>query len=261
MTIVITRPASRTRSLAAALNQAGANVLFAPAIEIAPPSSYAALDACLARVESYAWLVFTSPAAIEAVALRLSTGSSELHADFSEVRIAAVGATTAAAAARLLGRVDHIGGGDADTLATTLPMQAGDRILFVCSDRARDVLPGILAKRGALLDRAVGYRTISVDCDLYAESYRQFACDLVIVCSPSSAEVLAKVASMDGVRIPPVICIGGTTASVAKSSGLQVVGIASRPSEMALLETVTRAVWLHRCATETATEIATETAP
>ena len=64
--IAVTRPAERAGALAAALEALGATVLACPAIEVAPPPSYDALDAALLRLAEYDWLALTSVAAVAA---------------------------------------------------------------------------------------------------------------------------------------------------------------------------------------------------
>src|SRR5580692_5488341 len=64
--ILITRTRHQASVLAAELEALGAVPILIPTIEIAPPESFAALDAALAAIRTYDWLIFTSANAVEA---------------------------------------------------------------------------------------------------------------------------------------------------------------------------------------------------
>ena len=64
--ILITRTRSQASGLAAQLEALGATPILIPTIEIISPATYAPLDAALAQLGSYDWLLFTSANAVEA---------------------------------------------------------------------------------------------------------------------------------------------------------------------------------------------------
>ncbi|HKP13837.1 MAG TPA: uroporphyrinogen-III synthase, partial [Blastocatellia bacterium] len=57
-TVMLTRPPAQSAEMAARLAELGAVVIHCPTIEIAEPSSWEPLDAAIARLESYDWLIF-----------------------------------------------------------------------------------------------------------------------------------------------------------------------------------------------------------
>jgi len=59
-TIVVTRAAAQAQRFTQLLEAAGARVIEAPAIVIAPPASWELLDAALSALSTFTWLVFTS---------------------------------------------------------------------------------------------------------------------------------------------------------------------------------------------------------
>ena len=59
-TVVVTRAAEQAGRFVALLEEAGARILQAPAIVIAPPASWAPLDAALAELGRFTWVIFTS---------------------------------------------------------------------------------------------------------------------------------------------------------------------------------------------------------
>jgi uroporphyrinogen-III synthase len=63
--ILITRTRHQASDLAARLESLGATTILIPTIEIIPPATYAPLDAALAQLETYDWLLFTSVNAVE----------------------------------------------------------------------------------------------------------------------------------------------------------------------------------------------------
>jgi uroporphyrinogen-III synthase len=69
--ILITRTRHQASSLAAQLEALGATTLLIPTIEIIPPATYAPLDAALAQLDRYDWLLFTSANAVEVFHHRL----------------------------------------------------------------------------------------------------------------------------------------------------------------------------------------------
>jgi len=64
--VLVTRAAHQASPLAEALRARGIEPILIPTIEIAPPAIYAPLDAALAKLDTFHWLVFTSANAVEA---------------------------------------------------------------------------------------------------------------------------------------------------------------------------------------------------
>ena len=58
--ILVTRAREQASALARRLEAAGAEVVEFPAIRIVPPESWAPLDAAIARLREYRWVIFTS---------------------------------------------------------------------------------------------------------------------------------------------------------------------------------------------------------
>src|SRR5262245_6075688 len=96
--IVVTRARAQAAGFVDALAAAGADVIPCPTIEIVAPASWAPLDAAIARVESYDWIVLTSVNGVEMFFERLRVGRRDVRA-LHRARIAAVGSETAAALA------------------------------------------------------------------------------------------------------------------------------------------------------------------
>jgi uroporphyrinogen-III synthase len=159
--ILVTRALDQAGRLAEALEAEGAAVLRLPTIEIVPPESYAALDAALASIQEFDWLVFTSANAVRAFADRMniaSIGKDRLAA----VHVAAIGPATAKAARERGLRVDLIPEEYvAESMAGALEKQiSGKRVLLARAAVARDVIPEELGRLGAKVEAVEAYRTI-----------------------------------------------------------------------------------------------------
>ena len=66
--IAVTRAAERAEGLALALRAEGVEVRICPTIAYDPPEDPALLEAALQQIDRYDWVVFTSAAAVDALA-------------------------------------------------------------------------------------------------------------------------------------------------------------------------------------------------
>jgi uroporphyrinogen III methyltransferase/synthase len=94
--IAVTRAPEQAGALAEALERLGAEVIFAPAIELTDPPDWAALDAALGRIGEYDWIVFTSANTLPRLAARMKALKLD-PADLAHIpaRLVAIGPATA----------------------------------------------------------------------------------------------------------------------------------------------------------------------
>jgi uroporphyrinogen-III synthase len=195
--ILITRAPHQASPLADALRAAGLAPLLIPTIELATPTTFAPLDAALADLSRFHWLLFTSANAVEAFAQRLAHQPSVIlseggeaaeskdpegaspatalepiptarfSADYARIsphcKVAAIGPATARA-------LEAIGltptlippQAVAESLADALLPYAhpGTRFLLVRAEQARNLLPDCLRAAGAEVTIAPAYRTL-----------------------------------------------------------------------------------------------------
>ncbi len=160
--IVITRRAEQARSLHRALSTRGAEVIELPTIALAPPKSWRPVDAAIARLEEYDWVIFTSVNGVEAFAARLRRRRKTMSA-LNRALIAAIGPATARAL-RARGLRVNVVPEDyrAEGLLKALGKSnwRGTRVLLARAAKARDFLPRELKRRGARLDVVAVYRTV-----------------------------------------------------------------------------------------------------
>lgn len=93
--VVVTRDKEQQEPFAGKLRALGARVLLFPTIEIAPPSSWKALDNVLMRIGTYDWLVFTSVNGVRFFFQRLQEKKMDVR-ELNGIRVAAIGPVTAA---------------------------------------------------------------------------------------------------------------------------------------------------------------------
>lgn len=163
--IVVTRAREQASGLAGGLAELGAEVIQCPTIEIRPLPEYAALDAAVARLADYAWLIFTSVNGVRHFWLRLEAAGKDSRA-LGPCKVAAIGPATADALLARGIRPDFVPeryvaeGVVEGLLAREGGQLAGRRMLLPRAAKARDVLPVELGKAGALVDVLPAYETI-----------------------------------------------------------------------------------------------------
>ncbi|HEY7922520.1 MAG TPA: uroporphyrinogen-III synthase [Vicinamibacteria bacterium] len=244
--IVVTRRKGQAGSLVERLRELGATVLEVPAIEIAPPADLGPLDAALADLEAYDWVVVTSPNAVGALLSRLTVQGLFPRLSGKRAKLASVGpATTVALRASfpqdkvaLEPKQDYRAEG---LLAAFADRDlAGRRVLLPISTAGRDELPEGLRARGAQVDVVLAYATVEPDgLPGAVAACLEGGFDLALFASPSAVEAFARAAG-DRASGRPVAVIGPTTEAAARAAGFHVLGRASPATLEALVETAER---------------------
>lgn len=162
--VVVTRAREQASGLASLLTALGAEVLEFPTIEIRPLPEYSKLDAAIARLSGYTWVIFTSVNGVRHFWRRLHY----LHKDsraLAACGIAAIGPATAQALAEHGIRPDfvptrYVAEGITDGLLSehgkTL---SGAYILLPRAAVARDALQKTLTAAGAVINVVPCYET------------------------------------------------------------------------------------------------------
>ena len=232
--VVVTRTRAQASALARRLREAGADVVECPAIEIADPESLAPVDAALARIESYDWIILTSVNGVERFFARLAEKGGDVRR-LHRARIAAIGPETARALEARLVRTDCVPSEfRAEGLIEALkdePLE-GKRVLLPRAAGARSILPEQLRARGAVVDEVVTYRSVIPEASR-GVLRRLFATEEPLDCLTftSSSTVTHFLALVDDVdeaggrrRLASarVACIGPITAQTVRDAGLRV---------------------------------------
>lgn len=162
--IVVTRPEASDDVLGTRLREAGAEVLYQPAIEIAPPEDWFEVDAALDDFGTEDFVIFTSRHGLRMTLDRLFQRGLDAR-EFYGVKIAVVGAKTAAALRDYGLTADVVPEvADALHLAEALRDQVGNQRCYLFqASRAEPKLAELLTAAGAQLRRVVAYRHSDVD--------------------------------------------------------------------------------------------------
>ena len=235
--ILVTRPRGQASALATLLVEQGAEPILIPTIELAPPRSWCALDAALASIRSFDWILFTSANAVHAYAARART----LNLLPQAKRIAAIGPATARAIREsgLAPEVDlipevYVAESFAQVLA---PYAPGATMLLVRAAQARDTLPETLTAAGAQITIAEAYQTIVPQDSIHslATLFRPpTALDAITFTSASTAQNLRALLDQAHLPIPQ----GITLASIGPITSQAMRDLALTPTVEAAESTI-----------------------
>jgi uroporphyrinogen-III synthase len=246
--VVVTRAWDKTDELVAGLEERGATVILAPAIELVP-AHQAALGRAVAELVSggFSWVLFTSRAGVEAVLERLA--GRGLQPGAIRAKVAAVGDGTARAL-REAGVEPSLVPETFTTFALSRAMPRGSgRVLLPRADIAGGELEAAVAAKGWTPIRVDAYRTKLARRmpAAAARALRAGLADAVTFTSASTVDGFAQMAASAGLpagTLPKIVCIGPVTARAATDRGLEVAGVA-RPHTIdgliAAIERVLRA--------------------
>jgi len=226
--IVVTRASDKVSTFARKLRALGAEVIEFPTIEMVAPDSYATLDASIARLDKFDWIIFTSATGVDAFIARLKTLQKDVRA-MGTARIAAIGPATAAALERYALLVDAMPAeyrGEAIVNEIGAEKIRGARILIPRAQVAREVLPKMLQERGAVeVVVAPAYKTVVPTggaFDRISQTLSASGYDLIAFTSSSTALNFADITGKPtpGTR---AAAIGPITAATARQLGFEVV--------------------------------------
>ncbi len=134
-----------------------------PAIEIADPADWTPVDAALAQLDQYDWLVFSSANGVRFLLDRLMRIGGDVRR-LGGLRVAAIGPGTAEELARYHLHADLVPGEfRAESLAGDLAGHAaGMRFFLARASRGREVLAEEVRAAGGMVDQVVVYTSRDV---------------------------------------------------------------------------------------------------
>jgi uroporphyrinogen III methyltransferase / synthase len=230
--VAVTRARAQSEALVRPLEILGATVVEIPTIEVRNPDSWAALDGALARLSEFDFLVLTSVNGVEKLLERLTSAAIDATG-LRSLEVGAIGPATASALRSAGIKVDFVPKSyRAEGLLEALEGRdiRGKRFLIPRAKVARDVVPRVLAERGAHVEVVEAYQTAMPEADRNAlRTMLSPAPDLVTFTSSSTALNFAGLLQEDGEHalIPPgevrAASIGPITSETARSLGFQVV--------------------------------------
>ncbi len=220
--VVVTRAPHQAGALGAALEQRGAVPVAYPCIDIALPDDMALLGDALDHLNRYDWAVITSPNTTRML--------RNFAVDWSKLKIAAVGATTAEAVRKDFGvTVDFVPTQQlGEVLAAEMPVQPGEQVFLPQSALADDTVAKALRERSATVDALTAYENVigtgGVDLPAMLDAGEV---DALTFTSGSTVENLKVRLG----RVPldfPAACIGPATGEVALAHRYKTVIIPER---------------------------------
>lgn len=226
--VLVTRTANQAAEFSQKLRAAGFTPVEFPAIQL-EPLPWGPLDAALAVLPHFDWLIFTSGNAVDFFLRRVDELALALD---NLPRVAAVGSATAR---QLTERGIPIAYMPDEFVGTELVLGLGDltgqKVLLPRAKIGRPEIADLLQERGANLTEVALYDTVTAvpTPTAWTELNKGFAA--ITFTSPSSVRNFCKIMAdnPDKLTVPlakllqhvPVICIGPITAEAAAEAGLK----------------------------------------
>jgi uroporphyrinogen III methyltransferase / synthase len=227
--IVVTRAREQAEDFCRSLEALGAQPILIPAIEIRDPESWAPLDDALRRLEEFDYLLVTSANGVRKMLGRLRACQRD-PAELKRLTLGAIGPATAAELTRAGLQVDFVPREyRAEGLLEALAGREvrGKSFLIPRAKVARDLVPRVLAERGARVEVVEAYQT-SAPAFAPGELHRLLTPrpDAITFTSSSTATHFARLlgerplrAVLEGVAIAS---IGPVTSDTLRRLGLTV---------------------------------------
>jgi uroporphyrinogen III methyltransferase / synthase len=228
--IVVTRARAQASDLIQRLADLGADCLQAPTIRVTAPEHWEPLDAAIADLRRYDWIVFTSVNGVDFFFERLAAAGQDVRA-LSHIHTASIGPATA--------RRLRCHGLNTDILPETYQAESvvaafsrhplnDVQILLPRARQARTILPEELRRMGAIVDEVTAYQTVQSDenAEQMLAALREGTIDMVTFTSSSTATnfraLLPDATAEQLMQGVTVACIGDITAESARKLGFKV---------------------------------------
>ena len=246
--VVVTRTREQASDLSNALSALGAEVLELPTIRIVPPGDRNDFAASVVDSPHYDWLIFSSPNGVK----KFFEAFYAVYEDIRELggaRIAAVGPGTAAELKKHGLMVDVMPKkavaeeliAEFDRKADEFGGVANVTMLWVHSEKGRDVVYKELMKRQAIVDECIAYNTVPETEDPTGAKARleSDGADLITFTSSSTVKNFMAL----GMPLPQnckIASIGPVTTATLAEFGLQPHIVSKNHTIPGLVEAITR---------------------
>jgi uroporphyrinogen III methyltransferase/synthase len=226
------------------LRELGANVLGQPVIRISDPPDWQPVDAAIARLSDFDWIVFSSANGVRWFLNRQLATGGDLRR-LGGVKVAAIGPATAEELLHYHLRADVIPSEfRAEALADSLAGEALDkRFLLVRASRGREVLAEQLTAAGAIVEQVVAYTSSDVtepDPDIGARLAAGMI-DWITVSSSSIARALVNLFG-ENLRHSKLASISPVTSKTLRELGYEPAVEAEQYTMPGLVDAICRGV-------------------
>ena len=228
---IVTRAAGQGSKMQARLEESGARVYAIPTIAFVDPDDFSPWVRAVSQMETFDWLLFTSPNGVDSFISRLRDSGRDLRC-LAGAKFGCIGPSTAKALAAYCLRADLVPEEFvAEGLLASLAEIGveGQKILLPRAQVARDVLPEGLRALGAEVLVAPVYKTVPPPVEIPPEVDAR-----VLFTSSSTVTNWVEATSLR----PPCFCIGPITEGTARDNGLEILGVASTYTIDGLIDSV-----------------------
>ncbi|MBF0327794.1 MAG: uroporphyrinogen-III C-methyltransferase [Nitrospirae bacterium] len=216
------------------LEDLGAEIFEFPTIKTVPPEDYAELDAAIAKIETYNWIIFTSANGFKYFIKRFVKSGRDIR-DMKGVKICAIGSKTAELINSYALKVDLIPDEfNAEGLITAFSQQStavdslkGMKFLLPRAETARKIFPQKARELGAEIDVPTAYRTVKPE--KHGKRLIRFLKEgRISIATFTSAATFNNFTDMLGqdvvefLKHSAIAVIGPVTAKAVEKSGLKV---------------------------------------
>jgi uroporphyrinogen III methyltransferase/synthase len=228
--IIVTRAAEQAGEFSTLLTDRGATVLECPTIKLIEPASWLDLDAAIANLSTFDWLILTSANAVRFFFTRLETHGLDSRS-LGKCQVCAVGPKTSEIFIRYGIRPDLIPANyKAEGIVDELAQRniAGTSILYPRADLARDIIPQELVKLGANVSAPTIYQNVLPErlCPETLLALEKRSVDCITFTSSSTVLNMVKLLGsdllIDLLKGVAVASIGPITSKTCREIGLKV---------------------------------------
>ena len=251
--ILVTRTREQASELCQQLMSLGARVVEMPTIQIVGPTDWNSADRAIVEIESFDWVVFTSPNGVSWFLDRLEAKRGDVQ-PLAGAQLAAIGPATKKRLAEFhlcadLVPAEHTSEGLLSAFDSAEVQ--GKRVLLARAEDVPDVLPKGLAEMGAEVTEVAAYKTViprQFDADVL-EELQTGSIDVATFTSSSTAENFARCLERAGLtleRHPHYASIGPVTSETARGIGFDISIESTEITIPSLVQAIVDHFWQER---------------
>ncbi|MAY85051.1 MAG: hypothetical protein CMP59_13055 [Flavobacteriales bacterium] len=227
--VLLTRPLDGIEEFKRKLEFEGAEVIAEPLIQLSLKADQSEMDAALDKLESYEWLVLTSPAAVKFFFQRIEEKGIKMYF-YPELKIATVGEKTKMKLEQLGYRTNFVPiQYTAEVLAANLPDVEERNILIPASSLSKDDYIKAFENRGAKPHQIVMYQNLKRELsEEDQKALKAKPLDYLTFTSGSAIQAFDEYFGnpLETFNSAKVICIGPSTSKVAAKLNWNIDAIA-----------------------------------